>query len=145
MRAAQEQDPYRAMLRGGALPAVAVGVVAVVVATLVDQGRGTAGALLAVVVVVASFGSSLAVMSRVAKVDPTLVMAVALLTYVTKVGLLGLLVLLLGGAEWLSGTAFGATAVAVALAWMTGELVAFTRVRTLVASPGARTDTMTES
>jgi ATP synthase protein I len=135
--AAPEQDPYRAMLRGGAVPTLVVGALALAVATAVDGGRGAAGSALATAVVVASFASSLYVMGRVARVAPVAVFAVAMLTYVTKVGLLGLLLLLLGGAPWLSGRAFSLTAVAAALVWLVGELRAFTRVRTLVFSDPA--------
>ncbi|SDQ73410.1 hypothetical protein [Quadrisphaera sp. DSM 44207] len=147
MRPAQPQDPYRAMLRGGLVPTLVVAVLALAVAVATGGARGAAGSLLASAVVVASFSSGLLVLSRVARTAPPItVMAVALLTYTTKVGLLGLLLLLVGGASWLSGDAFGLTAVATALVWLAGELRAFTRVRTLVfdesgpargANPGA--------
>ena len=41
------QDPYRAMLRGGALPALAAGVVVLVVFTVLDGRLGAAGSALA--------------------------------------------------------------------------------------------------
>lgn len=138
MPAAAEQDPYRAMLRGGLVPTLAVGAVAVAVAAVVDGGRGAVGSLLALAVVVGSFGSTLLVLGRLApRVPPLTMFAVALVGYVTKVGLLGILLLLLGGASWLSGPAFGWTAVAAAVVWLAGEMRAFVRVRTLVFSDPA--------
>lgn len=145
MQAAQPQDPYRAMLRGGAVPALAAAVVAVVVAGLQVGGRGVAGSALASVVVVASFASSLLVMSRTAKVAPQLVMLVALTTYTGKVVVLGIVMVLFAGAGWLSGSAFALTAVAVAVVWLAGELRAFTRVRTLVFVDAPATDTLTRT
>lgn len=133
-RAGAPRDPYGAMLRGGGLPALAVGAVALVVATAVDGRLGAAGSALATAVVVVSFASSVLVLRRTAALDPLLVFAVAMVTYVTKVGLLGLFLLLFAGADWLSPRAFALTAVVTALAWTTGEVVAFTRVRTLVYS-----------
>ena len=143
MQAAQPQDPYRAMLRGGALPAVLAAVVAVVVAGLQAGAHGVAGSVLASVVVVVSFSSSLVVMSRAAKVAPQLVMLVALITYTAKVVVLGIFLVVFAGAGWLSGRAFALTAVAVAVVWLAGELRAFTRVRTLVFADEPSADTLT--
>lgn len=139
MQAAQAQDPFRAMIRGGAVPTLVVGALALVVSVVVDGGRGAVGSLLATAVVVASFSSSLLLMGRMARLNPLAVLPIALLSYVTKVGLLGLMLLLLGGAEWMSDRAFSLTAVVGAMVWLAGEVRAFTRVRTLVfddAGPG---------
>ncbi|MGD6622080.1 hypothetical protein VWX78_22665, partial [Xanthomonas citri pv. citri] len=92
---ATAQDPYLAMLRGPLLPTVVVAAVVCTAATVVAGSEGLAGSLLGVVVTVASFATSLIVMSRTARAAPHNVMAVALLTYVTKIGLLGLLLVLL--------------------------------------------------
>jgi ATP synthase protein I len=72
-------------------------------------------------------------------------MLVGLITYTVKVVVLGVVMVLFAGAGWLSGRAFALTAVAVALVWLAGELLAFTRVRTLVHDepPAAGTVTRT--
>jgi ATP synthase protein I len=145
VQASTPQDPFRAMLRGGLLPALPVAAVALVVAVVVAGGRGAAGSLLATAVVTASFASSLLVMSRAARSSPELVMAVALLAYVTKIGLLGVFLLVFRTAGWLSGGAFTLTAVSVALVWLVGEVWAFTRVRTLVFDAPPPADKVTRS
>lgn len=126
-------DPYAAMLRGAAVPTAVVAVVAVVVAALVAGAQGAVGALLAVVVVGLFFSASLLVMRAVARSNPHSVLAAALLTYVTKVGLLGLLLVLLADAQWLSGEAFALTALACAVVWLAFEVRSFQRLRILVA------------
>ena len=126
------QDPYRAMLRGGALPALAAGAVALVVFVVLDGRLGGAGSALALAVVVLTFGSSMLVLSRTAHLDPRVVFMVAMVGYTTKVGLLGLFLLLFRNADWLSPVAFAVTAIVASLAWTIGEVVAFTRVRTLI-------------
>jgi ATP synthase protein I len=126
-------DPYAAMLRGAAVPAAVVAVVAVVVAGLVAGAQGLLGALLAAVVVGVFFSASLLVMRAVARSNPHSVLAAALATYVTKVGLLGLLLVLLADADWLSGEAFALTALACAAVWLAFEVRSFLKLRILVA------------
>ena len=130
-------DPYLAMLRGGAVPALVVSAVALVVFTLREGTVGLAGSGLAVAVVVVMFASSTLLLRRVATLDPRIVFMAAMVGYTTKVGLLGLFLLLFRDAEWLSPIAFAVTAIVASLAWTTGEVVAFTRVRTLVYDPPA--------
>ena len=120
------------MLRGGAIPATAVGLLALVVFALVDGALGAAGSVLATVVVMASFASSVILLSRTKGLDPRVVFLAAMVGYTTKVALLGLVLLLFRDAPWLSPMAFAVTAIAVSLVWTIGEVVAFTRVRTLI-------------
>jgi hypothetical protein len=131
------------MLRGGIVPSVAVGVVAIVVSSLVAGGLGAAGSALAVVVVLLSSISTLVVLRRMAGLDPRVLLMGALVAYFFKVGLLGVFLLVFRDASWLSPLAFAITAVVVSLAGTTGEIVAFTRVKTYIydqpgTSPGAR-------
>ncbi len=130
--AARPHDPYAAMLRGALVPTAAVGVAATAVAAWVEGLPGLWGAALAVVVVLAFFSASLVVMGRTARTAPANVMAIALVTYITKVGLLGLLLVLLQDARWLSGTAFALTALLCAMVWLPLEIFAYSRARTLV-------------
>jgi len=129
---AQADDPYAAMLRGGAVPASAVVAISTVVFAVVDGSQGLAGALTATAVVVATFASSMVALRRTARMDPLVVFLVAMVVYMTKVLLLGLFLLLFKDATWMSPLAFALTAIAASLAWTTGEVVAFARVRTAI-------------
>ena len=120
------------MLRGGVLPSVAVGVVAIAVFTAVDGALGAAGSALATVLVVVSAVSTLLFLRRMAGLDPRVVFLGAMVGYFFKVGLLGVFLILFRNADWLSPMAFAVTAIAVSLAGTIGELVAFTRVRTYI-------------
>jgi ATP synthase protein I len=140
---AARPDPYGAMLRGGIVPALAVGVVAFAVFTAVEGALGAAGSALAVVVVLASTVSTLALLRRMAGLDPRVVFLGAMVGYFTKVGLLGVFLLVFRNAEWLSPLAFAVTAIVVSLAGTIGEVLAFTRVKTYIydepaAAPEAR-------
>jgi ATP synthase protein I len=140
---AARPDPYGAMLRGGIVPALAVGVVAFAVFTAVEGALGAAGSALAVAVVLASTVSTLALLRRMAGLDPRVVFLGAMVGYFTKVGLLGVFLLVFRNAEWLSPLAFAVTAIVVSLAGTIGEVLAFTRVKTYIydepaAAPEAR-------
>lgn len=120
------------MLRGSLWPTVVVGVVAVVASTVLEGVPGLVGSTLALVVVCASFGATLLVMRWAAKNGPANVMAAALATYMGKVLVLGVFLVLFGRASWLSGPAFGLTAIGCALVWLVFEARAYVRMRVLV-------------
>ncbi len=134
------------MLRGGIVPAVVVGVVAIAVFTVVQGALGAAGSVLATVVVLLSSVSTLVILRRMAGLDPRVVLMGALVAYFFKVFLLGIFLVLFRNAEWLSPLAFAVTAIVVSLAGTIGEVVAFTRVKTFIydqptASSGAQPGT----
>ena len=129
------------MLRGGAVPAAAVGAVALVVFSVVDGARGAAGSLLATAVVLVTTVSTMVLLRRTTGLDTRVVFLAALIGYFAKVFLLGVFLVVFRNAEWLTPLSFAVTAIVVSLASTTGEIVAFTRVRPLLydepAEPGA--------
>jgi ATP synthase protein I len=129
--AARPDDPYAALLRGALVPTAVVAAACAVGAALVSR-EALLGAVLAAAVVLAFFSASLLVMGRTARSAPQNVMAVALVTYIAKVGLLGVLLIALQDAAWLSGTAFAVTALACAAVWLVTEIRAYSKVRLLV-------------
>ena len=130
--AAARPDPYGAMLRWGAVPALAVGIVAIAVFSLVQGSLGAAGSMLATVLVLVSSASTLVFLRRMAGLDPRVVFLGAMVGYFFKVGLLGVFLLVFRNVEWLSPLAFAVTAIVVSLAGTIGEVVAFTRVKTYI-------------
>ncbi|WP_147251559.1 hypothetical protein [Blastococcus sp. TBT05-19] len=140
-RAADRPDPYGAMLRGGAVPSIAVAVIAIVVFTLVDGSLGFAGSALASALVVLSTVSTMLILRKMAGLDPRVVFMGAMVSYFFKVMLLGVFLILFRNADWLSPIAFAVTAIVVSLAGTIGEIVAFTRVKTYIydePAPGIR-------
>jgi hypothetical protein len=129
-------EQFSAMLRGSALPTAAVAVVCVVVAAVLAGGQGAWSAGLGAALVLVFFSLSLLVMKRTASWEPTAVMAVVLGTYTAKIIALGVAMVLLRNASWLSGQALALSIIVCTIVWLAFEMRAFTRMRVLVA-PGA--------
>jgi hypothetical protein len=123
---------FGAMLRGSALPTIGVAVLAVVVAAILEGGKGAWSAGLGAGLVVVFFSLSLLVMQRTASWQPTAVMSVVLGTYTVKIIALGLAMVLLRDASWLSGPALALTVIVCTVVWLAFEMRAFTRMRVLV-------------
>lgn len=124
-------EQFRRMLRGSLVPTAVAGAV-VVAASLVAGGREAGSAALGLLLVVVFFSASLVVMARTAHLAPTTVMAVVLASYTVKIVALGVVMVVLGGATWLSGPALGISVVVCTLVWLAFEMRAFTRMRVLV-------------
>jgi hypothetical protein len=122
------------MLRTSALPTVAVSLVAVVVAAIAGGARPAWSAALGAGMVIVFFSLSLLVMQRTAGWQPTAVMSVVLATYTAKIVALGVAMILLRDASWLSGQALALTVIACTIVWLAFEMRAFTRLRVLVSS-----------
>jgi ATP synthase protein I len=117
------------MLRATVIPMVATLPVIVAVFWITRQSRGGVAALLGVSVAVVFFASGLYVMGRVTNANPLSVLAGALAVYLGQVIFLGVVILTLSGVQWLDGTAFGLSVLAVALIWQVLQVVAFIRLR----------------
>lgn len=127
------RDPFAAMLRGAFVPTLAVGPVAVVVAALVGGGKAALGAFLGFAVAIVFFALGLYVMRRLdSGADPFRFLASALAVFLGQMIFLLLIIVWLQGADWLDGTAFGLSALAVALVWQVFQVVAYVRTRRLV-------------
>ena len=120
------------MLRGGVLPSLAVGLLAIAVFAAVEGSLGAAGSALATALVVVSAASTMLFLRRMAGLDPRVVFLGAMVGYFFKVGLLGVFLLVFLTADWMSPMAFAITAIVVSLAGTVGEIVAFTRVKTYI-------------
>jgi ATP synthase protein I len=121
--------PFAAMLRAAVIPTVATAPIIVLVFWITRQTRGGLAALLGVSIAVVFFASGLYVMKRVTNANPISVLAGALAVYLGQVIFLGLVILTLQAADWLDGTAFGLSVLAVALIWQVCQVVAFVRMR----------------
>jgi len=121
--------PFAAMLRAAVIPMVCTAPLIVLVFWITGQTRGGLAALLGVSIAVVFFASGLYVMKRVTNENPVSVLAGALAVYLGQVIFLGLVILLLSGADWLDGKAFGLSVLAVALIWQLFQVVAFIRLR----------------
>lgn len=123
---------FRAALR----PTLAAGAVAAVVALVVAGPRGLGGSLLGTALVVGTFGAGLAVARATAHLHPSATMAAAVGSYVLKITLLLLVLVLVRRTGVVDGDAAGLSVLVAALVWLTAEVLAFTRLQ-LTVDPGA--------
>ena len=122
----------RAMLRGALLPATIVASLMVAIFTFTSGSSGAAGSLLATFTVLIFFSVSLFVGLLTKDANPMGTMALAMFSYFTKLLLMaGLLIAVtrLSAPESVDRRAFGLSAIAIALAWLVGEVRAFFRLR----------------
>ncbi len=126
-------DTAAAMLRAALVPTLLVGALAVAVAAPVGGAEGVWGALLGLALVVVFFALGLLVLARCARVEPALVLLIALGLYAAKVVLIGGAFVLMDSTGVLRGfadhVALGVTAIACTLTWTVGETVGAIRVR----------------
>jgi ATP synthase protein I len=123
-------DPFAVMLRGAFYPTLAVGPIAVVVAWLTGGGKAAYSAGLGFAVTIAFFALGMVVMSRLdSAADPLRFLASSLAVFFGQMIFLLLVIVALQDAAWLDGTAFGLSALAVALVWQVFQVVAFMRSR----------------
>jgi len=121
--------PFAAMLRATVLPMIISVPVILAVFWITAGTRGGLAALLGVSIAVAFFAGGQYVMGRVSNASPISVLAGALAVYLGQVIFLGVVIFTFSGADWLDGTAFGLSVLAVALIWQVCQVVAFTRLR----------------
>lgn len=94
------------------------------------QGRqGLFGALLGAAVTLVFFSLSLLAMDASRRLQPQMVMAVAVLTYGTKVGVLMVMLVALFEATWLSGMAFALSVIACSAVWLAAQVLALRGAR----------------
>lgn len=126
-------DTAAAMLRAALVPTLLVGALAVAVAAPAGGAEGVWGALLGLALVVVFFALGLLVLARCARVEPALVLLIALGLYAAKVVLIGGAFVLMDSTGVLRGfadhVALGVTAIACTLTWTVGETVGAIRVR----------------
>jgi hypothetical protein len=124
--------------KGALIPASAVGLVGLIIATAIKGRSGFYGGLLAQALVIIFFAVHLLVSKYSAKMDPIGVMAMAMLSYFAKIIILGalfFLVLANINEKTLNRTAFGVIAISVTVAWLFGEVRAFFKLRAQLPLP----------
>ena len=129
--------------RGALTPSLLVSLLSIVVSTSLIGFPGFWGALLATTTVVIFFSVSMLV-SRITKdANPITTMALAMLSYFSKLILMALFLILvtrLTEPGDVDRTAFGVSALLVAIAWLGGEIRAFFRLRLQLSLPVNSTD-----
>ncbi len=128
----------RELWRGAMLPALAVTVIASVIAWFVEGGSGLLAALLSSFTVAIFFSVSLLIAHFTKDANPMMTMALAMFSYFTKLLLMTVFLLAvtrLTEPDQVNRQAFGLSAIAIAFAWLAGEVRAFLRLRLTLSLP----------
>lgn len=126
-------------MKGALIPSLVVGVIGVIVATLVKGSAGLYGALLAQLVVLVFFLVNIAVASMTKNVDPIATMAFAMLSYFSKILILGAMMFAIGkftNDSDINRMSFGLVAIALTFAWLGGEIRAYLKLKLHLPLPG---------
>jgi ATP synthase protein I len=116
----------------GTIPTVIVGVITVAVLYLTQGGFAGRSAVLGAILVLLFFSFGQYVVGRVLASNPELGLAVAMVVYLTQLGVLLILIRVLRDVNWLDGRAFGIAIIAGTLAWTLGSVVMLSRHKTTV-------------
>lgn len=122
-------------LRQSAVPSALAGAVCVVVGAIVDGGKGALAGALALVVVGLFFSISHYAVARAAKANPSLMMGVALGTYMVKILVLAVLVANFRDTTLFNGRVFGFSAIALVLVWSGTQVRAMATSKMLYVEP----------
>ena len=135
------------LLRGTFVPTFVVSIVAIALSSIVKGLSGFWGALLAQFVVIIFFVIHIAVSRMTRNLDPISTMAMAMFSYFAKLFALGALLWAIAkytDRESINRIAFGATSVALTVAWLWGEIASYMKLRLHLPLPntgGSMTDT----
>jgi hypothetical protein len=133
----------RAMMRGALIPTAVLAPITILVGYFIWGAAGAIGALLAQFIVVVFFASNLLVARISRDLEPSTVMALAMVSYVAKVILLGLFLAVITAfvpEDVCNRNAFGLSAVGATFTWLGGEIYAFLRLKLHLDLPTKKTD-----
>lgn len=123
------------ILRGSAIVAAPVGIVATVASALVAGEKGLIGALVALAVVAGFFGLGSAALMRLTQDKPQLAMTAGLLVYTVQILLIGIFIVVFRDTTSFNGKAFALSLLVTALAWVGGQVKQSLTSRMLYVDP----------
>lgn len=126
------------VLRRAGLAAAAVGILAIVIAAALRGWSGALGAIIATVLVLAFFSVGQVVLGAVLRSNPQMAMTVALMTYLIKIGVLFVFIILFAETSLFDTKVFAATVVACTIAWTVAEVWVFAVTKVLYVDPQGR-------
>lgn len=116
----------------GSIPAVVIGAITVLTLLLLEGGFAARSAVLGAFLVLVFFSFGQYVVGRVLATKPELGLGVAMLVYLTQLGVLLILIRVLRDVNWLDGRAFGIAIIAGTLAWTLSSVFMLSRHKTTV-------------
>ena len=123
------------VLRRAGLAAGVVGVLAIVIGFLARGSQGALGALAATLLVLVFFSVGQVILGAVLRSNPQMAMTVALMTYLIKIGVLFVFIILFAETTMFDTKVFAATVVACTIAWTVAEVWVFAVTKVLYVEP----------
>lgn len=109
-----------------------IGAITVLTLLLLEGGFAARSAVLGAFLVLVFFSFGQYVVGRVLATKPELGLGVAMLVYLTQLGVLLILIRVLRDVNWLDGRAFGIAIIAGTLAWTLSSVFMLSRHKTTV-------------
>lgn len=126
------------MLRTAGLATAAVGLVCIIVGTIVKGADGLKGAVFASLLVIVFFSVGQIVVAGVLRRAPEMAMTVALMTYLIKIGVLFVIIILFANTTLFNTKVFAITVVSCTIAWIVAEVWVYSTTKVLYVEPEAR-------
>ena len=124
------------VLRWAGVATVAAGVIAVLIGWTVSGSGGAVGAAIAVAIVVVFFSIGQLILGSVLRNNPQMAMTVALMTYLVKIGVLFVFIIIFADTTLFDTKVFAATVVVCTIVWTSAEVWVFSRTKVLYVEPG---------
>ena len=124
------------MLRWAGLATLAAGVIAVLIGSAVSGFGGAVGAAIAVAIVVVFFSIGQLILGSVLRNNPQMAMTVALMTYLVKIGVLFVFIIIFADTTLFDTKVFAATVVVCTIVWTSAEVWVSSRTKVLYVEPG---------
>jgi ATP synthase protein I len=126
---------YARVVRRSAALCSVVAVVMIAICAAIAGTKGLYGALVAIGIVTAFFGISIVAVGRAAKVSPMFMMAVAMATYIVKILVFLIIVVLLQHVTVFNPRLLGLTAIILILSWSAAQVITMMRTKALYVTP----------
>jgi len=125
--------------RGAIFPALIVALIGNIIAYFLRGTSGLVAGMFSLIIVVIFFTTHIVIAKFADRLDPKMVMVLALGSYFMKVMLMGLFLLLtmkLTQPTFLDRSTFGIMAIAITSAWLAGEIRAFLKLKLVLKTTG---------
>ncbi len=123
------------MLRAAGFLTGMFGIAAVILGAVFAGSEGFIGALFGAVLVIVFFSVGQIVIAGVMKNAPEMAMTVALLTYLVKIGVLFVIIILFADTTAFNTKVFALTVVACTIAWTVAEVWVYGKSKVLYVDP----------
>jgi ATP synthase protein I len=129
---------YSRVVRRSAVITTVVAALMVGICAALGGAKGVYGALIGVGVVTVFFGISVLAVGKAAKINPQVMMATAMGTYIVKIIAFMVVLILLGKSTAFNGKLLGFTALVCILTWCASQVVNTVKLKMLYVDPDSK-------